>query len=219
MFFSFYLFLFYLLIFVINSLLSVYGNVLVGPTAEDQLDRVTPATTNSETIKRLIERAHFMVPKLKEVSVIGEYAGLRPATLECKDYIIKQNVNNDSWITVGGIRSTGVTASSEIANYVENEFLKKQLQLQPTRTQGFNEKSIFSVSSLGNEFFSSGNNSNSNDSDKKSTSLRPDKVDGLLNGVLPVSTLTNTAYVGKHLEWSKITHPITLFGVTKVSKL
>jgi len=57
-----------------------------------------------------------MLPALKDAQVLGTYSGLRPAT-EHRDYQITSS-KKDMWITVGGIRSTGLTASSGIGDYV-----------------------------------------------------------------------------------------------------
>ncbi len=57
----------------------------------------------------LLRHAQRVVPVLRGVQLAGSYAGLRPAT-EFRDY----QINLDSalpWVTVAGIRSTGVTAA------------------------------------------------------------------------------------------------------------
>ena len=94
---------------------TVYGNIVVGPTAEDQLDR-NNAEINEAVIESLVSHAHTVLPSLKEHAVIGTYAGLRPAT-EFKDYFIDCHPA-EGWITVGGIRSTGLSACLGIAKHV-----------------------------------------------------------------------------------------------------
>lgn len=94
---------------------TAFGNVLVGPTAEEQEDRER-ATVEEETLRMLIAKATEMVPSLARVDVTAVYAGLRPATEEKPYRIIAHAERN--WITVGGIRSTGLTASLGIARYV-----------------------------------------------------------------------------------------------------
>lgn len=94
---------------------TVYSNIVVGPTAEDQLDR-NNAEINETVIETLVNRAYTILPSLKEHAVIGTYAGLRPAT-EFKDYCIECQPEK-AWITVGGIRSTGLSACLGIAKHV-----------------------------------------------------------------------------------------------------
>jgi glycerol-3-phosphate dehydrogenase len=63
-----------------------------------------------------VERARQLVPALANHSVSATYAGLRPAT-QFKGYQIEA-LPDRGWITVGGIRSTGLTGSLGIASHV-----------------------------------------------------------------------------------------------------
>ena len=94
---------------------SVYGNLIVGPTAVNQTDRFD-RSTDLATVAALKMWGEKALPMLKGAAVLGTYSGLRPST-EHRDYQIKSNFAR-RWITVGGIRSTGLTASSGIAEYV-----------------------------------------------------------------------------------------------------
>lgn len=94
---------------------TAFGNVLVGPTAEDQDDRET-AACDEATLASLIETGCRLLPGLAQCSVTATYAGLRPAT-GIKDYWIEA-LPDRRWITVGGIRSTGLTAALGIARHV-----------------------------------------------------------------------------------------------------
>jgi glycerol-3-phosphate dehydrogenase len=91
---------------------TAFGNVLVGPTAEEQEDR-TRATVEEATLKGLVVRAVEMVPALAEIDVTAVYAGLRPASEE-KGYRIRVEADR-RWISLGGVRSTGLTASLGLA--------------------------------------------------------------------------------------------------------
>lgn len=94
---------------------TIFGNVLVGPTAEDQEERDL-ATTEEATLRRLIARGETILPRLKQVPVTTAYAGLRPAS-QFKDYQIEA-LSDLNWITVGGIRSTGLSGALGIAHHV-----------------------------------------------------------------------------------------------------
>ena len=94
---------------------TVFGNLAVGPTAEDQESR-TDASTDSETLRALIAEGIARIPALAGMPVTATYAGLRPAT-EQKDYRIHAEPARN-WITVGGIRSTGLSAALGIARHV-----------------------------------------------------------------------------------------------------
>ena len=94
---------------------TAFGNMLVGPTAEDQDDR-HEATLVPETLEALARRGAEILPALARQPVSASYAGLRPAT-EFKDFQIRRH-EGQNCITVGGIRSTGLTAALGIARYV-----------------------------------------------------------------------------------------------------
>lgn len=104
---------------------TIFGNVILGPTAEEQEDRER-AEVNERVLKGLIEKGVQMLPDLAHYTVTATYAGLRPAT-EHKAYRI-YDYPEDQWITVGGIRSTGLTAALGIAAYVEERY---QTQFPP----------------------------------------------------------------------------------------
>jgi glycerol-3-phosphate dehydrogenase len=87
---------------------TVFGNLLLGPTAEDQEDRIH-ATVDSTVLERIMAEGTIMLPALAGQTVTATFAGLRPAT-EHRDYVLKVD-GEAGWITVGGIRSTGLSAS------------------------------------------------------------------------------------------------------------
>ena len=94
---------------------TTFGNLLVGPTAEE-VDERDHATVNETTLRNLIDKAVALVPALAAHSVNSVYAGLRPAT-QFKDYQIAA-LPERRWITVAGIRSTGLTGALGIAQHV-----------------------------------------------------------------------------------------------------
>ncbi|TGB14826.1 FAD-dependent oxidoreductase [Streptomyces sp. MZ04] len=94
---------------------TVYGNVLLGPTAEE-LDDKTATGTTADGIDTLRAKGGRILPALLDEEITTVYAGLRAAT-EHDDYQIHASAE-ERWITVGGIRSTGLTASMAIAAYV-----------------------------------------------------------------------------------------------------
>jgi glycerol-3-phosphate dehydrogenase len=108
---------------------SVYGNIVIGPTAEDQSERDV-ATTDDKTIKMLLEKGRRIYPQLniEQTNVVGTYAGIRPAT-QFKDYIIDV-ARHDHWCTVAGIRSTGLSAALGISAYVLKLLLENFTFLQ-----------------------------------------------------------------------------------------
>lgn len=94
---------------------TVYGNVLLGPTAEDIADRTDTATT-ANGLAALLAEGRRIMPDLVEEEITATYAGLRAAT-EHRDYQIGVD-GRRRYACVAGIRSTGLTASLAIAEHV-----------------------------------------------------------------------------------------------------
>lgn len=94
---------------------TVFGNLVLGPTAEDIHDRTATESTPAG-LAALLDQGRRLVPELAHEEVTAVYVGLRAAT-EHADYQI--HVDPDRrYVCVGGIRSTGLTASMAIAEYV-----------------------------------------------------------------------------------------------------
>ena len=94
---------------------TVYGNVLLGPTAEDVADRADMATT-AAGLRSLLAAGRRILPGLAGEEVTSTYAGLRAAT-EHADYQIRVDAGR-RYACAGGIRSTGLSASLGIAEHV-----------------------------------------------------------------------------------------------------
>jgi glycerol-3-phosphate dehydrogenase len=93
---------------------TVYGNILLGPTAEDLPDKTATQTT-SDGLKMLIDKGREILPQLPHEEVTATYSGLRAAT-EHSDYQIEIDAAL-RYLCLGGIRSTGISAAMGIAEY------------------------------------------------------------------------------------------------------
>ena len=105
---------------------TVYGNVMLGPTAED-LDDKTATGSTADGLATLRAKGARIMPELVEEEVTAVYAGLRAAT-EHNDYQITAHAEQ-RYVTVGGIRSTGLTASLAIAEHVRGLLAESGLAL------------------------------------------------------------------------------------------
>jgi glycerol-3-phosphate dehydrogenase len=94
---------------------TIYGNVMLGPTAEDLTDR-TATGTSEEGLAFLQEKGARIMPSLLDEEVTATYAGLR-AAIDSDDYLIDLDAGR-RYLLVGGIRSTGLTAGMAIAEHV-----------------------------------------------------------------------------------------------------
>lgn len=99
---------------------TVFGNVLVGPTAED-IDDVDDWRVTAEGLASLREAARRMLPALLDHEVTATYCGLRPGSERPEYRIIAHAAQR--WVTVGGIRSTGLSGSLGIAEHVASLIL------------------------------------------------------------------------------------------------
>lgn len=93
---------------------TVYGNILLGPTAED-LDDKTATETTEDGLKFILDKAREILPPLLDEEVTATYSGLRAAT-EYSDYQIEMDATL-RFLILGGIRSTGISGAMGIAEY------------------------------------------------------------------------------------------------------
>jgi glycerol-3-phosphate dehydrogenase len=101
---------------------TAFGNLLLGPTAVDVEDK-GDTSVSAESIRSLLDAGYRMLPALEKEEVTCTYAGLRAAT-EHQDYQINF-YPSERYVTVGGIRSTGLSSSLGIAGYVLRSLLSK----------------------------------------------------------------------------------------------
>lgn len=95
---------------------TVYGNILLGPTAEDLFNSTKSETeTTADGLKFLQDKGREIIADLLEEEVTAMYAGLRAAT-EHSDYQIEMDASL-RYLCLGGIRSTGISAAMGIAEY------------------------------------------------------------------------------------------------------
>lgn len=94
---------------------TIYGNVMLGPTAEDLTDR-TATGTSEDGFEFLLAKGRQLMPRLLAEEVTASYAGLR-AAVDAGDYLIEVD-RAQRYLLVGGIRSTGLTSSMAVAEHV-----------------------------------------------------------------------------------------------------
>jgi glycerol-3-phosphate dehydrogenase len=127
---------------------TIYGNVMLGPTAEDVPDKT--ATGTSETgFEFLLRKGEQLIPDLLREEVTASYAGLRAAisgaaingaaingaaingaAINRDDYLIEADPDR-RYLLVAGIRSTGLTAAMAIAEHVRDLLAGTGLALTP----------------------------------------------------------------------------------------
>ncbi len=91
---------------------TVFGNVMLGPTADNIDDKRATGSTKAG-IAALIDKGRRIFPGLMNEEVTAVYAGLRAAT-EHSDYHLSSDAAA-RYVCLGGIRSTGLTSSMALA--------------------------------------------------------------------------------------------------------
>jgi glycerol-3-phosphate dehydrogenase len=107
---------------------TVFGNLLVGPTAQD-VQRKDDTSSTAEGLAYLRAETERILPQLAQHEVTAVYVGLRAAT-EHTDYQLTIHAA-EGYACIGGIRSTGLTASLAIAEHVRTELGAAGLELRP----------------------------------------------------------------------------------------
>jgi glycerol-3-phosphate dehydrogenase len=107
---------------------TVFGNVMLGPTAED-VERKDDTESSADGLAYLRAEGARIMPALLDHEVTAVYAGLRAAT-EHVDYQLSIHAP-EGYACVGGIRSTGMSGSMAIAEHVRDELGAGDLPLEP----------------------------------------------------------------------------------------
>jgi glycerol-3-phosphate dehydrogenase len=103
---------------------TVDGGVLLGPTSVE-LPGFAPedVSTTDEGLVSVRNSGEYLIPGIDNPGwYIKSFAGLRPET-DQKDFYIKRAEELRNFITVGAIRSPGLTAAPAIAEYVVSKIV------------------------------------------------------------------------------------------------
>jgi glycerol-3-phosphate dehydrogenase len=114
---------------------TVFGNVMLGPTAVD-IERKDDTSSTAEGLAYLRSLGDRLIPDLAGQEVTAVYVGLRAAT-EHSDYQLGVD-GGHRYAWAGGIRSTGLTGSMAIAEHVRDELDRAGLALRE-RSEGLPE--------------------------------------------------------------------------------
>jgi glycerol-3-phosphate dehydrogenase len=106
---------------------TVFGNVMLGPTAVD-VERKDDTRSTGEGIAYLQPLGQRIVPGLVDHEVTAVYVGLRAATEHADYQIGVDRERRYAW--AGGIRSTGLTASMAIAEHLRDRLDAAGLELR-----------------------------------------------------------------------------------------
>jgi glycerol-3-phosphate dehydrogenase len=106
---------------------TTHGSALLGPTAEDLEDRYDRATV-PDTLQVVFDKAKALVPSVSLDYAIKTFAGARPAGDPV--YRIKRDANIPNLVHAAAIRSTGVSSSPAVADFVLELLQEAGLQVR-----------------------------------------------------------------------------------------
>ena len=131
---------------------TVHGNLLIGPTAEDQESRESTVTTASG-LASATAMAGLSVPNLPMRDVITSFAGLRAHITEgADDFVIGESV--DGFFEATGIESPGLTSAPAIGSYLaglvaqklkaegKENFIPVRRGIAPVKEMTFDERKV-----------------------------------------------------------------------------
>ena len=100
---------------------TIHGNMLVGPTAEDQPSKTDKSTT-AEGLASITADVKNLIPNVNVRDTITQYAGLRPnRNPEGLHFDIWEDL--EGYVNLSGVRSTGLTLSVAMGKYVVQQML------------------------------------------------------------------------------------------------
>jgi len=108
-------------------------HVIAGPTAREREDK-GDWSVEPDARELILARAKRMYAPLEHAEIVGAYAGLRPAGRGA-NYVIERSRTLGNLIHVAAIRSTGLSASLAIGEYVTGMLADGvAIELGPART-------------------------------------------------------------------------------------
>lgn len=102
---------------------TVHGNMLVGPTAEEQLSKTDKSTTTAG-LDSIATDVRNLIPNVNLRETITQYSGLRPnRNPEGLHFDIFDDIKG--YVNLSGVRSTGLTLSIAMGKYVVQQLLMR----------------------------------------------------------------------------------------------
>lgn len=92
---------------------SVDGNMLVGPNADETMDK-EDTSTNRKVFNNIIKVQQEVAPNFKASDVIAYFTGVRAPTYE-EDFVVRKGIKTKNIFEAAGIQSPGLTAAPAIA--------------------------------------------------------------------------------------------------------
>jgi glycerol-3-phosphate dehydrogenase len=134
-------------------MITADGNILVGPTAVETIDRENTDVDTAD-VKALLAKHSETAPSMQAKDIITYFTGVRASTYE-EDFVVRKGMFTKNIIEVAGIQSPGLTCAPSIAEDIE-KFVVEMLNSVGTQAKvkpNFNpvRKPIVNIASLSDE--------------------------------------------------------------------
>lgn len=106
---------------------TVHGNVLLGPNANEQVDKEDTSTSN-QGLQFVLDHVSKIVKNVPKSEIVHSFSGLRPVS-DRHDFIIEES-SVPNFINVAGIESPGLASAPAIAEKVVEDFVVKKFNFQ-----------------------------------------------------------------------------------------
>ena len=107
---------------------TIHGNMLVGPTAEDQPSKVDKSTS-TEGLDSIAADVKNLVPNVNLRDTITQYSGLRPnRNPEGLNFDMYDDL--EGYVNLSGVRSTGLTLSVSMGKYTVQQMMYHGAELE-----------------------------------------------------------------------------------------
>ncbi len=106
---------------------TIHGNMLLGPTAEDQESKTDKSTT-AEGLDSITTDVKNLIPNVNIYDSITQYCGLRP-NRNPEGLHVDLYDDLQGYVNLSGVRSTGLTLSPAMGKYVVQQMMYHGMEL------------------------------------------------------------------------------------------
>ncbi|QZX48863.1 type 2 glycerol-3-phosphate oxidase [Mycoplasma sp. E35C] len=119
------------------------GHVLVGPTAEEGIDKQDTRLITEAKFKYIGEIGKKIIPSLDMSKTIMTLAGSRPIDIKTNDFVIGYAKQNNHFINAAGMQSPAIASAPAIALEIEELLRKNDTKLDLNKNYNPNFKIFY----------------------------------------------------------------------------
>ena len=128
---------------------TIHGNLLVGPSADNMVDR-EDTSTDKETMDDIIDETRKMIPAVNPMDSVTQFCGVRPAIYPKTDWRIRAIDGCKGYIEAVGINQ-GISGAPGVARYVATILDDEGLEMVEKKNWNPKRKAIKRFASMTEE--------------------------------------------------------------------